>query len=181
MLIPHQTCAVLSPNPSNITAFKTLANNSIRRREITTIIYDDARLYRPSIDDHYHGEPAVVPEDTNDPDIGDETGVPSWYRRGYRTSSRFIKAYGHSEQQRFEVAQRFLNPLSPKESYETYRNLGAQQDQVIATGLDILALRQGLAKFPNLRRVILTPAVHGTPVKPLCYTPMINRLPRGLI
>ncbi|CAJ0552948.1 Ff.00g010260.m01.CDS01 [Fusarium sp. VM40] len=181
LLIPHQTCAVLSPDIHNIAAFRNLANDSIRRKEVTTIVYDDARLYRPSTDDHYHGVPAVPPEDTHDLDIGDETGVPSWYRKGYRISLRFIKAYGHSQQQRFEVAQRFLNPLSPRESYEIYQNLGAQQDHVIATGLDIVTLREGLDKFPNLRRVILTPAAHGTPVKPLFYTPMINRLPRELI
>jgi hypothetical protein len=181
ILIPHQTCAVLSPNPQNTAAFIALANNPIRRREITTIIYDDARLYMTTIGDLYHGEPAVIPEDTNDSEIGDETGVPFWYRRGYRTSLRFIKAYGHSRKQRFEVAQRFLNPLSPRESHEIYEDLAAQQDHIIMTGLDILALRQGLAKFPNLRRVILTPAVHGTPIKPLYYTPMITRLPRELI
>ncbi|KIL85565.1 hypothetical protein FAVG1_11059 [Fusarium avenaceum] len=156
----------LSPDIHNIAAFRALANDSIRRKEVTTIVYDDARLYRPSIDDHYHGVPAVPPEDTHDLDIGDETGVPSWYRKGYRTSLRFIKVYGHSQQQRFEVAQRFLNPLSPRESYEIYQNLGAQQDHVIATGLDIVTLREGLDKFPNLRRVILTPAAHGTPPIP---------------
>ncbi|KAH7257539.1 hypothetical protein BKA59DRAFT_522836 [Fusarium tricinctum] len=166
LLIPHQTCAVLSPNIHNIAAFRALANDSIRRKEVTTIVYDDARLYRPSIDDHYHGGPAVLPEDTHDLNIGNETGVPSWYRKGYRTSLRFIKTYGHSQQQRFEVAQRFLNPLSPRESYDIYQNLGAQQDHVIATGLDIVTLRQGLDKFPNLRRVILTPAAHGTPPIP---------------
>lgn len=60
-----------------------------------------------------------------------------------------------------------------------YAALAQQQLDVMEKGADEKALAYGLSRFPNVERVIITPATHGFPYVPLYQTPMIRALPVG--
>ncbi|KAJ4003323.1 hypothetical protein NW752_011776 [Fusarium irregulare] len=64
---------------------------------------------------------------------------------------------------------------------DLYRKLSQQQQAAIATNRDADALKYGLSRLTNLRRVIITPAAHGVPGRPLYYTPAIRSLPQGIV
>ncbi|KAJ4244346.1 hypothetical protein NW762_014472 [Fusarium torreyae] len=59
--------------------------------------------------------------------------------------------------------------------------LSQEQQEVIATNRDADALTYGLLRFPNLRRVVVSPAAHGMPGRPFYATPSIRSLPRRLL
>ncbi|KAJ5100591.1 hypothetical protein N7456_006643 [Penicillium angulare] len=63
--------------------------------------------------------------------------------------------------------------------WEIYRELVWQQDDVLASKSDEKALIYGLARFPALTKVTVTPAAHGVLWCPLYPTPMIRQLPHG--
>ncbi|KAM6523251.1 hypothetical protein FSOLCH5_003870 [Fusarium solani] len=168
----------LSPNPLNVSVFRAVADHDEFRKKIVEIIYDDARLahsYETPDDEYY---------DEDEDDIGDVHGVPFWFRRIYRENYDAIKSYGREDVKRshhLEVQERFKALLSPAESYKQYQKLVQEQEQIIATNSDADALKYGLPRFPNLRRITLTPVAHGQPQRPFYPTPMIRSLPRGLI
>ena len=64
---------------------------------------------------------------------------------------------------------------------DLYRKLSQQQQATIATNRDADALKYGLSRLTNLRRVTITPAAHGVPGRPLYYTPAIRSLARGVL
>jgi hypothetical protein len=49
------------------------------------------------------------------------------------------------------------------------------------TNADELALEYGLKRFPNVRRLTITPVAHGLPFAPWYKTPTIRELPPGLV
>lgn len=166
----------LSPNPRNVDVFRAVADHDEFRKNIFEIVYDDARLassYETPDDEFYDSDGEIV--------IGDVKGVPSWFRRIYRENSTAIKEYGCHYVKRphhLEVQERSKVLLSPAESYKLHQKLVQEQDRVIATNSDADALRYGLPRFPNLRRITLTPVAHGIPARPFYQTPMIRSFPR---
>ncbi|KAJ4317495.1 hypothetical protein N0V84_007322 [Fusarium piperis] len=173
----------LSPNPLDVSVFRAVADHDELRKKVVEIIYDDARL------DHPYEPPNAgyfneYYDEYFDEDYGDAHGVPLWFRRIYHENYNAIESYGREDVKRshhLEVQERFNAPLSPAESYGQYQKLAQEQEQTIATNSDADALKYGLPRFPNLRRITLTPAAHGEPQRPFYPTPTIRSLPRGLI
>ena len=68
-------------------------------------------------------------------------------------------------------------PLSTSWNY--YQQLVSLQQEVLTRGDEVLALRLGLACFPALQRITITPAVHGFLYSPLYKIPTIRAFPYG--
>ncbi|KAM0257677.1 hypothetical protein ACHAQJ_004242 [Trichoderma viride] len=83
------------------------------------------------------------------------------------------------ELDRPETTRQINAELSLEESWIYYQDLLRQQDEVVASGADVEALRYGLRRFPALLRVTVTPSVHGWLFPPLYETPMIRAFPHG--
>ncbi len=58
-----------------------------------------------------------------------------------------------------------------------YQELLARQGSIAASNAHLGALQWGLQRFPNLRKVTVTPIAHGFPLRPLYPTPMIRAFP----
>ncbi|KAM0281374.1 hypothetical protein ACHAPQ_004148 [Fusarium lateritium] len=159
----------LSPNSRDIEVFRAVADHKIFRLQITEIIYDDAR-FDPA---HEVEWPSRYNEEK---DIGEVTGVPEWYRHVYRQNREFISGY---EPYHSQVKEAHL--LSPVEAFKHFKRLWQEQQETITTNKDADALKYGLLRFPNLRRMVVSPAAHGKPGLPWYYTPTIRSLPRGLL
>ncbi|GKU09480.1 unnamed protein product [Fusarium langsethiae] len=167
----------LSTNPRDIQVFTAVAEHDVLRLGVQEIIYDDARFwneYATPMDDW-------LPEDD---ELQAATGIPSWYRYLYDDDVADAK-------DSFETGTETCGGLATKEvsetlwnveeSYKNYQELLQGQTEVISQGRDIDALRFGLLRFPNLRRVTLTILTHGKLSEPFYYTPTIRALPSGLI
>ncbi|KAH7121606.1 hypothetical protein EDB81DRAFT_913850 [Dactylonectria macrodidyma] len=169
----------LSPNPLNIEVFRAVADHQDFRQQVTTIVYDDARLRKPLETEEELEYSGIFAPATRMP-----AGVPLWFGRNYHKICFVLHRYGKLEVERpdhLEVARKLKAKLSPVESYKLYQQLEEQQKHVIRHNLDAKALEYGLARFPRLRSIILTPAAHGIPLFPLYKTPMIRSLPEGFI
>ncbi|KAH7117452.1 hypothetical protein EDB81DRAFT_916269 [Dactylonectria macrodidyma] len=192
-LVPLRLSRVfLSPNPVNVDIFRAVADHEVFRKNIVEIVYDDARLLPESSGsgdgsgDGSDDDSDDDSEEDSDDDAhhDDVSGVPTWYLRQYRQNAERIDRYGIYDVKRphhLEVAERYKAWPSPAESYQLYQKMLQGQDQVIAANSDGKALRYGLSRFPNLQRITLTPAAHGSLVRPWYETPMFRSLPPGLI
>ncbi|PCD44342.1 hypothetical protein AU210_003420 [Fusarium oxysporum f. sp. radicis-cucumerinum] len=161
----------LSPNFRDIEVFRAVADHETFRFQVTEIIYDDARF------DPAHEMEWPSWHDQED-DIGEVTGVPEWYRHVYRQNRGMIRRYKPHHSQ---VKEAFEHLLSPAEAFKHFKRLWQEQQETIATNGDADALRYGLLRFPNLRRMVVSPAAHGKPGLPWYLTPTIRSLPRGLL
>lgn len=161
----------LSANLRDIEVFRAVADHEILRHDVTEIIYDDARLGHTDDMD-------IDSESEFEDDIGDITGVPEWYPDIYRDGLSFIAGY---DSRHIHIQDAFKNPLTPAESFKVIHTLFQQQQETITTNRDADALEHGLSRFPNLRRLTITPAAHGLPGRPLYPTHTIRSLPQGLI
>ncbi|KAK5994469.1 hypothetical protein PT974_04944 [Cladobotryum mycophilum] len=165
----------LSPNPRNIEVFRAVANHAELRHRIVEIIYDDARLLRSA-------EEAIHQAHYDDHDDWNNDVDLEWFRLARDENLRTLKArrfmdadFPHHNAMAQEVAAEM--PLG--ESWVYYQSLVREDDNVIATGADIEALRYGPRRFPSLRMVTVTPATHGWLFSPLYKTPMIREFPYG--
>jgi hypothetical protein len=167
----------LSPNPRDIKIFTAIAEHDACRLRIQEIIYDDARFW----DEYAMPEGVSIPEDD---ELQVATGVPSWYRLLFEEDIKDAKECFKTHTERpghSAVKEAFITPSNVEESYKHYQELLQGQHEVISQDRDVDALRYGLTRFPNLRRVTLTIATHGRRSEPFYYTPTIRALPRGLI
>ncbi|CAF3602516.1 unnamed protein product [Fusarium graminearum] len=160
----------LSTNLQDIQVFRAVADHEIYRHEVTEIIYDDVRFS--------HTDDMESESDYGGDEISDATEIPAWFRNAYRQSRRHIERY---DSRHVEVKEASSNPLGPVESFKAFHILSQQQQATIATDRDVDALKYGLSRFTNLRRVTITPATHGVPGRPLYYTPAIRSLPPGTL
>ncbi|KAF5529276.1 hypothetical protein FMEXI_14250 [Fusarium mexicanum] len=161
----------LSPNLRDIEVFRAVADHETFRLQVTEIIYDDARFDAA----HEMEWPSWYDEER---DIGEVTGVPEWYRHVYRQNRGMNRWYKPHHSQ---VKEAFEHPLSPAEAFNHFKRLWQEQQEPIATNRDVDALKYGLLRFPNLRRMVVSPAAHGKPGLPWYLTPTIRSLPRGLL
>ncbi|KAF5691477.1 hypothetical protein FCIRC_430 [Fusarium circinatum] len=134
----------LSPNLRDIEVFRAVADHKTFRLQVTEIIYDDARFDAA----HEMEWPSWYDEER---DIGEVTGVPEWYRHVYRENRGMIGWYKPRHSQ---VKEAFEHPLSPAEAFNHFKRLWQEQQETIATNRDAYALKYGLLRFPNLRRMV---------------------------
>lgn len=157
----------LSPHPFDIKVLYHVAQHEAYREHVTELIYDDARFDEPKdeISEYFDG-------------------VPRWFKREFHANCEELENRKGNLVERpdhVQTAKQYNARLSLKQCYARYQKVTEEQDQVIAAGSDITALRYGLERFPNLQRVILTPVAHGVPFRPFYETPMIRDLPYGFI
>ena len=160
--------AFLSANPLNISVFRAIAYHDTFRHGIEEIVWDDSLLLSDSQGRAYHGFPDESATELLD-------GVPTWFRRGRGATMAEIRRRNpaHAAKLRYSATQ------TVAQSWQHYQQLRREQDAVLESGADVEALRLGLARFPNLRRITITPAAHGFQDVPLYETPMMRALPSG--
>ncbi|KAM5519182.1 hypothetical protein FOXYSP1_09967 [Fusarium oxysporum f. sp. phaseoli] len=166
----RQTCTYIK-DVTHLRLNRLFLSPNFRDIEVTEIIYDDAR-FDPA---HEMEWPSWYDQED---DIGEVTGVPEWYRHVYRQNRGMIRRYKPHHSQ---VKEAFEHLLSPAEAFKHFKKLWQEQQETIATKGDADALRYGLLCFPNLRRMVVSPAAHGKPGLPWYLTPTIRSLPRGLL
>ncbi|KAF5602482.1 hypothetical protein FPCIR_1823 [Fusarium pseudocircinatum] len=168
---PRFNRAFISANPRDIEVFTLIANHDVFRFKVTEIIYDDSRF------DHTWSKRFIKSNDNT----GDHRRALWCFKRFYNSIVRVIDTKEEEYQSKLHVKKAFKTRCTLAESFEIYEKLKSQQDEVLAAGRDAEALRYGLLRFPNLRRVTLSPAVHGILGRPLYSTPTIRSFPEGLI
>ncbi|KAF4451002.1 hypothetical protein F53441_5949 [Fusarium austroafricanum] len=164
----------LSTNPLDIEVFKAIADHDVFQLKVKEIIYDDARHSSryPTFHDVYM--------EGDEGDIGDVTGVPDWFRMVY-SEHTFVNYMEPEDFGLEEVDFATIPRCTPIESYQLYEKMYKQQRDVIASNRDAEALKYGLTRFSNLKKVTLTPAAYGLQKRPLYHTPNIRSIPEGLV
>lgn len=154
------------------------------RAQITELIWDDAILRDPgdsAEEDEY--DPEYDPDTFYQQNgLTDPEASPIWFVRECRQnlaaiSGRQSEDFGpprHHDRDR-QAEEQLPIPVC----YAYYQGLLVQQDRVLATQADVEALVYGLARFPALRRITVTPAAHGLLYEPLYETAMIRAFPWG--
>jgi hypothetical protein len=106
-------------------------------------------------------------------------GVPAWFTLECKLnkSDLYIRYSGDLlDRPKHIIAAQ----LPVQESWARFREWRRQQQDVISTGADVAALRHGLARFPTLHTISITPSVHGYNLAfPLYDTPTIRSFPPG--
>ena len=166
----------LSANPRDVQVFRAIADHDTFRKVITEIIWDDAviRDTRTDRDDEYH------PADEYDEKEEEEVpGVPLWFSRACNDNNFELGARYHDD--RLDRPEFLIAAQLPiQKSWVHFRKWRREQQDVISSGADVAALRHGLARFPALRTITITPAVHGYNITfPLYDTPTIRSFPPG--
>ncbi|EGX87826.1 hypothetical protein CCM_09448 [Cordyceps militaris CM01] len=180
------TRVFLSPNPLNIKVFRAVADHPHLRLGVCEIVYDDARLRTSWLTSHLDDDDAPAEAAV----AADQTPFER-YRQ--RTAGRApappspADRRAHAER----AAQHWFRTTCRRDGddaallpwaqcWPVYAALARRQLRVVAAGADERALAYGLARFPQPRRVVVTPAAHGVvPHAPLYQTPMIRALPPG--
>lgn len=188
----------LSANSLNIEVFRSIADHEIFRHGIVEIIWDDARLKGEASSDEQRelednlsdSEGISGDEDSLNPDTAAELeankpyGAPRWYKILCHQSISDLKRRSGGLRLR-PTAQARLRQLderlSSTESWKYYNHLLKQQRQALDNNADAEALRYGLARFPALRRLTVTPTAHGFLFGSLYQTPMIRAFPHGFV
>ena len=165
----------LSANPRDVQVFRAIADHDTFRKAITEIIWDDAVVRDTRTDrDEYH------PADEYDEKEEEEVpGVPLWFSRACNDNNFELGARYHDDH--LDRPKRAIAAQLPlQDSWAHFRKWRREQQDVISSGADVAALRHGLARFPALRTITITPAVHGYNITfPLYDTPTIRFFPPG--
>lgn len=182
----------LSPHPRDVEIFEAIAADDTFCQHIFEIVYDDTRFHRDYAPwevhdrDEYDWFGGDEYSEGYDPPPG---GVPRWYYEMYKENVVRIVLYGHdghgskrlARPDLDELVQRLNCKLSPEKSYELYQSIVEDQEKGIEEEADRKALELGLKRFPNLRRVTVTPVAHGIPFMPWYGTPLIRSFPPGFV
>ncbi|KAF9778298.1 hypothetical protein IL306_004023, partial [Fusarium sp. DS 682] len=171
--LPRLSRIFISTNPQDIEIFTLIADHDVFRFKVTEIIYDDSRF------DQDYDTPHDVYMEGDEGDIGDVTGVPDWFRMVYSYIVNDIDSDEHWFAP--HVKEALKTRCTPVESYEVFRKMKREQDEVVASGWDADALKYGLSRFPNLRKLTLSPAAHGIHGRLFYPTPTLRSLCPGLI
>lgn len=159
----HQDRIFLSANPRNIEVALAVADHETYRHKIVEIIWDDSRfvhhIRRPSEDDLSLMESSTPPRKEGHP--------PPWFVRACRQNIEGLRGVARVKDMQFS------------ESWDYYRTLLEQQEEVLRSGADAEALKYVLGRFSSLRRITITPTAHGKLDKTLYNTPMIRSFPLG--
>ncbi|RKL39442.1 hypothetical protein BFJ72_g6916 [Fusarium proliferatum] len=176
----------ISANPRNIEVLLAVANHDVFRHRVKEIIWDDSLLRKIPIINGYG--PCGYSEDENDSDVcaanRDKKQISRDFVRLCKdsiglTKGRLLHKDGH--QCDLEVQKQVDNLLPSRDSVAYYADLLKQQRDVLSSNTDEEAFRYAIQRFPQLRRVTITPAAHGFLFIPLYETPMIRAFPSGFV
>lgn len=171
----HIPRVFLSPNPVDVDVLRAVADHETLRKKVVEIVYDDTRFPFPLGDD----DAGYWDEDTEE--TSKISDIPISFVSEYRKKAAEILGYTGSDAYLLETENVKSPPVSLVKSYGAYRGLVQGQERVLATDGDVEALEYGLQRFPHLRRITLTPALHGYPGTTPYSTPMLRSLPHGTI
>ncbi|CAH0044879.1 unnamed protein product [Clonostachys solani] len=189
----------LSANPRNIEVIEAIAYHETRRRHVEQLIWDDSFLVTPAnlgemrVSSEYSGSngipyrpptPALIQNQRSllRQNLGKLDEFHQLYAEACAVNIRDIRARRGNDCEtpaHLEREERAKNEMPIVHSVRYYRELCDQQEEIISTGGDIRAFRIALDRFPNLRKVTITPACHGFLFTPLYETPMIRDFPKG--
>ncbi|KAF5648034.1 tartrate transporter [Fusarium sp. NRRL 52700] len=172
--LPRFNRIFLSTSLRDIEVFTSIVNHDVFRLKVTEIIYDDSRF------DYCYYSRGRQSREVNE-NTDDITRVPHGFERAYSIITNIIDTKEDEFQSVPHVKEAFKTRSTMSQSYQVYRKLKLQQDEVLTSGRDADALRYGLLRFPNLKRVTISPAAHGILGRPLYLTPTIRSFPEGLI
>ncbi|PNP73530.1 hypothetical protein FNYG_13124 [Fusarium nygamai] len=181
----HINRIFMSPNPVNIDVARAIATHEIYRLNVEEIIWDDATLV-PSEGDgdlfHEYSDESeeVVPEEL----AAEDQESFAWFAHGCKSNMEAAQDRMEDASLRPEDVskQHQLNNAMPfLDAFEYYNLLEGQQRDIIVSKTDEDMFRYILQQFPNLKRVVVTPAAHGYLFEPLYRTPMIRSFPYGFI
>ncbi|KAK1767593.1 hypothetical protein QBC33DRAFT_559077 [Phialemonium atrogriseum] len=164
----------LSANPRNVEVFHAIADHETLRKGIIEIIWDDSQLVH-----NIERENDAVHRLMESPS---PEACPGWFARACQQNIDYLASRKESDVDRPDHVARTeqIGAQLPLDvSWDYYQQLLLQQEDVLASGADIYALRYGLDRFPSLRRITITPAAHGFLFTPLYETPMIRAFPYG--
>ncbi|KAF3397950.1 hypothetical protein F1880_005795 [Penicillium rolfsii] len=168
----------LSANSLDIKVLRSIANHPDLREQVTEIIWDDARfISAPASWEDY--EPYI---DHSGLQITDEEGCPKWFLQECKENIRSLKQRKARDVDRPDhiARQQQVGAQMPLEDcWKYYSQVLNDQQAVIEARDDEKAFIYGLKRFPQLRRVTVTPAAHGHIFNPLYQTPTIRAFPYG--
>ncbi|KAM0255265.1 hypothetical protein ACHAQJ_005920 [Trichoderma viride] len=170
----------LSANPLNVKVFRAVADHEAFRHGVIKIIYDDAQLPRSAYEDSSARRPELLRYSPSQ-HMGVQTNE-NWFDNERQRNIKEINRHKIHTQGRWDSLARVeqaADEMSVQASWTYYQGLVRQQDEVIASGADIEALRYGLRRFSSLESITITPAAHGFLFSPLYRTPMIRAFPFG--
>lgn len=170
----------LSANPRNVEVFCAIADHDVFRRGITEIIWDDACL--PGLVERHADHPINYEAYHHGEGIMERETCPTCFARSCQENIDEIsnrKGPDGDLPQHLETDKQVEAQLPLEVSFAYYQGLLLQQQSVLSSQADVDALRYGIARFPALRRVTITPATHGVLYSPLYQTPMIRAFPYG--
>lgn len=165
----------ISPNPTNISAFKGIIAHPDFNPQVREIVWDDAQFERYmeceySFEDQYYLRDAEDPEDRKVKwliDYIDDVG---------RDQTRKMPFYMQRRKELWGDAKE----IGIEKSFVIYCQLYAEQESIIASGEDVDTFRLGLISFPNLQRITLTSETwRYNPLFPRYETPLFRSLPPG--
>ncbi|OBS24239.1 hypothetical protein FPOA_04786 [Fusarium poae] len=174
----------ISANSLNIQVFRIVADNEKYRHKVTEIIWDDARLSEGPKEpeepemmevDQVIPEGLEVPEDIDevpeplDPnEVVASNGCPRWFTQRSADNGVGINNFDPPD-----------DSMGFAQSWDYYKALLEDQREILESNQDIQAFQYGLQRFPNLKRVTITPSTHGRIGQPMFETPMIRAFPPG--
>ncbi|CAI6089336.1 unnamed protein product [Clonostachys chloroleuca] len=162
----------LSANPRNIQVFRAIADHEIYRQKVVELIWDDARLDPPP-------EPPLAYQCRHRAHHI-EPFWQQWYQDVCDRNSQVALPKDELETPNRAARASWIAAQPPvKDMWNHYKELFRQQQEIMKTSDDALALQYGLERFTSLTQITLTPAAHGVEFNPLYETPMIRALPYG--
>ncbi|GKT56023.1 hypothetical protein ColTof3_03362 [Colletotrichum tofieldiae] len=178
----------ISASPLNVQVFRAIAEHETFRRDVREIVWDDARYEKPPPDfvrfeGKYDDECVYLDEYPGNSDDDDDYGPQKIPRENIDYPEERRGNDVKTLPQRVETFQQLDAQLPLDIACVYYQGLLEQQEQVLSTSADVAAFEWALEKgrFPNLKRITLTPAAHGILFKPLYPTPAIRALPLNLM
>ena len=163
----------LSTQRRDIDVFLAIADHETFRQDVIEIIWDDSI---------YFGKQTSIQGHLEYNDVELKNGCPLWYSKECQGNIRMLQKRDSNKIDLPDCTARACQamaqlPLSTSWNY--YQQLVSLQQEVLTRGDDVSALHHGLACFPALRRITITPAAHGFLYSPLYETPTIRAFPYG--
>ncbi|KAJ3544819.1 hypothetical protein NM208_g2847 [Fusarium decemcellulare] len=200
----------ISPSLRNLSVLRGIADHDTFRQCVEEIIWDDATLepieshdgryrYRwvPDVEDSYEEDGQEETSEWEDVDSdeeeemserldvdSDEVDGQEWFIQRCRFSINHLKDRMRRDAKRPDILatqEELNNAMSFGESFNHYKILEQQQQEILDSGADEDAFRYALQRLPRLKRVTVTPAAHGLLFQPLYKTPMIRDFPYGFL
>ncbi|KAF2705098.1 hypothetical protein K504DRAFT_494448 [Pleomassaria siparia CBS 279.74] len=137
----------ISPNRTNIDVFESVINHEEYRLQVREIVWDDARLEYFSA----HRGPRRSRWQVDQLPRDFDHFVFKLERQDERNRFRSIVDLRKKELWGLNAEE-----MSIEESFRVYRQLWDDQQRIIQNGEDVKALRQGLLRLSNLKRITLT-------------------------